>query len=132
MAKQAREFIAATVADPELAEAFAARFGDRSVEEAANEVVAFARERGYQVDRDALLAARAELAEAAQAESARADAPLSDEALATVSGGILGAAMGVMSAGVTAATGSKRLPSAGTVASSGAFNPISKNFWWPF
>ena len=37
MATQAREFIAATVTDPKLAEAFAARVGDRSFEEAAEE-----------------------------------------------------------------------------------------------
>ena len=129
MAKQAAEFIAKTVTDPELAEAFLARVGDRPFEEAADDVVAFAHERGYALDRAALLAARAEIAEAAGG-----DEPLSDEALATVSGGVLGAAMGGVIAGVGAITpgGTKQLPSAGTLAKGGMFNPISKNFWWPF
>ncbi len=85
MAKQAAEFIAATVTDPELAAAFQAEVGGRCFEEAADDLVAFARERGYQLDRRSLIDTRAALAEAAQGER-----PLDDAELGQVTGGIFG------------------------------------------
>ncbi len=124
MAKQAADFIAATVTDPELAEAFVARVGDRPFEQAADDVVAFARERGYALARTELLAARTRLAEAAERGQEVGDAEL-----AGVNGGILGP-IGV---GATAGLlGTLGIDSGVTKfgKDNGYFDPKSTRFWF--
>ena len=99
MSEPAARFIADTIRDESLARQFAELVKDRPFAEVVGEVVAFARARGYDLDREALVSVKARLdrerAGSAIPESGAAgeepsDGDLSDDQLDPVSGGIFG------------------------------------------
>ena len=77
-------FVIATLEEPALAAELEAVVGNRSVAQAEDDIVAFARSRGFDFDTSALRRIHAQMAAQAQADGAR---DLSDDALESVSGG---------------------------------------------
>ncbi len=110
MSEAAARFIADTMGDETLARRFAELVGDRSFPEAVGDIVVFARDHGYDLDREALVSVKARLDRQAAAprrpasespagkalsdgelsDGESSDGELSDAELEPLSGGVFG------------------------------------------